>query len=83
MKQFSRFFSSPWTEHSWEKIELVARAVAAVDMKPPILASSKEQQATLKADYENRLTRFSMCDPESVSVTDRSDDILKGVCNGK
>ena len=46
-------------------------------MKLPILASSKEQQAKLIADYENRLTRFSICDPESVSVTDRSDDILK------
>ena len=46
-------------------------------MKLPILASSKEQQAKLKADYENRLTRFSICDPKSVSVTDRSDDILK------
>eukprot|EP00795_Rhopilema_esculentum_P013367 gene13367-4222_t len=46
-------------------------------MKLPILASSAEQQAKLKIDYENRLTRFNICDLESVGVAERSDDVLK------
>eukprot|EP00795_Rhopilema_esculentum_P015949 gene15949-7279_t len=62
---------------SGKKVELVARAFAAVDMNLPILASSVEQQAKLKIDYENRLKKFNICDPESVSVTERSNDILK------
>ena len=62
---------------SGKKIELVAPAFAAVDMKLPILASSTEQQAKLKIDHENRLAKLNICDPESVSVAERSDDILK------
>ena len=45
---------------SGKKIELVARAFAAVDMKLPILASSEEQQAKLKMDYENSLKRVNI-----------------------
>ena len=62
---------------SGKKVEFVGRAFAAVDIKLPILASSAEQQAKLKIGFENRITKFNICDPESVDVAERSDDVLK------
>ena len=58
------------------KIELVARAFAAFEMKLPIIASSEEQQKKLKLDYENRLQKFKICDPLSIEPSKRIDDIL-------
>ena len=46
-------------------------------MKLPIGTSSAEQKAKLKIEYENRLKRFDIRDPESVNAAERSDDILQ------
>ena len=46
-------------------------------MKLPIVTSSAEQKAKLKIEYENRLKRFDIRDPESVDAAERSDDILQ------
>ena len=59
------------------KIELVARAFAAFEMKLPIIASSEKQQKKLKHDYENRLQKFKICDPLSIEPSKRIDDILQ------
>ena len=40
------------------KIELVAQALAASEMKLPIITSSEEQQKKLKLDYESQLQKF-------------------------
>ena len=56
------------------KIELVARAFAAFEMKLPI---EEEQQKKLKLDYENRLQKFKICDPLSIEPSKRIDDILQ------
>ena len=56
------------------KIELVARAFAAFEMKLPI---KEEQQKKLKLDYENRLQKFKICDPLSIEPSKRIDDILQ------
>ena len=45
------FLQEAWIQQG--KIELVARAFAAFEMKLPIIASSEEQQKKLKLDYEN------------------------------
>ena len=58
------------------KIELVARAFAAFEMKLPTIATSEEQQKKLKLDYENRLQKFKICDPLSIKPSKRIDDIL-------
>ena len=59
------------------KIELVAQAFAALEMKLPIIASSEEHQKKLKLDYENRLQKFKICDPLSIEPSKRIDDILQ------
>ena len=59
------------------KIELVAWAFAAFEMKLPIIASSEEQQKKLKLDYENQLQKFKICDPLSIEPSKRIDDILQ------
>ena len=48
------------------KIELVARAFAAFEIKLPIIASSEEEQKKLKLRYENQLQKFKICDPLSI-----------------
>ena len=62
---------------SGRKIELVARAYAAVEMGLPIIASSEEQNEKLKAEYKSRLQKYSICDPWTVPANDRCDDIKK------
>ena len=57
------------------KIELVPWALAAFEIKLAIIASSEEQQKTLKLDYENRLQKI--CDPLSMEPSKRIDDILQ------
>ena len=59
------------------KIELVARAFAAFEMKLPRVASSEEQQKKFKLDYENQLQKFKICDPLSIEPPKRIDDILQ------
>ena len=56
------------------KIELVARAFAAFEMKLP---TEEELQKKLKLDYENRLQKFKICDPLSIEPSKRIDDILQ------
>eukprot|EP00794_Sanderia_malayensis_P017233 gene17233-18954_t len=66
-----------WTKHYWQKIELVARAFAAVDMNLPILASSEEEQNKLNTNYQNRLKFLNIADPLLVDDSEKSDAISK------
>ena len=71
------YLSARGLKTTGRKIELVARAFAAFEMKLPIIASSEKQQKKLKHDYENRLQKFKICDPLSIEPSKRIDDILQ------
>ena len=71
------YLSARGLKTTGRKIELVARAFAASEMKLPIIASLEEQQKKLKLDYENRLRRFKICHPLSIEPFKRMDDILQ------
>ena len=71
------YLSARGLKTTGRKIELVARAFAAFEMKLPIIASSEKQQKKLKHDYENRLQKFTICDPLSIEPSKRIDDILQ------
>ncbi len=58
-----------------KKIELVAKAFAAVEMGIPILMSSEEQQLRLKKEYESRLKKHGLPDPRLVPKANRIDDV--------
>ena len=68
------YLSTKGLNTTGRKIELVARAFAAFEMKLPI---EEEQQKKLKLDYENRLQKFKICDPLSIEPSKRIDDILQ------
>ena len=68
------YLSARGLKTTGRKIELVARAFAAFEMKLPI---KEEQQKKLKLDYENRLQKFKICDPLSSEPFKRTDDILQ------
>ena len=71
------YLSARGLKTTGRKIELVARAFAASEMKLPIIASLEQQQKKLKLGYENRLRRFKICDPLSIEPFKRMDDILQ------
>ena len=73
-----------WTvwSTSWQFVGLTPLATSstwfsAVELNLPILASSEEQQAKLKKDYEKRINDLKLCDPLSISQSKRTDDISK------
>ena len=71
------YLSARGLKTTGRKIELVARAFAASEMKLPIIASLEQTQKKLKLGYENRLRRFKICDPLSIEPFKRMDDILQ------
>ena len=77
MKGLQDYLSARGLNTTGRKIELVAQAFAALEMKLPIIASSEEHQKKLKLDYENRLQKFKICDPLSIEPSKRIDDILQ------
>ena len=77
MNSLVDFLAAHGLKTTGRKIELVARAFAAVDMNLPILASSEQQQNRLNITYQNRLRFFKIGDPLLVDDSDKSDQILK------
>ena len=60
------------------KVELVAKAFAAFEIKLPIITLSEEQHKKLKLVYEYHFQKFKICDPLSIATSKRIDDILQG-----
>ena len=54
--QLTDFLSVRGLSTSGVKVELVARAFTAIEMKLPILVSSEEQQKLLSTEYQTRLS---------------------------
>ena len=81
--QISFSFKKKRNKKTRSKIEVVARAFVAFEMKLPIIASLEKQQKKLKLDYENRLQKFKICDQLSIEPSKRIDDILQWPHVGK
>ena len=77
MNSLQDYLSARDLSTTGRKIELVARAFAAFEMKLPIIAWSEEQQKKLKLNYENRLQKFKIRDPLSIEPSKRINDILQ------
>lgn len=60
------------------KVELVAKAFAAFEIKLPIITLSEEQHKKLKPVYEYHFQKFKICDPLSIATSKRIDDTLQG-----
>ena len=75
--QISFSFKKKRNKKTRSKIEVVARAFVAFEMKLPIIASSEKTQKKLKLDYENRLQKFKICDQLSIEPSKRIDDTLQ------
>ena len=58
-------------------VELVARAFAAAELNIPIIATSEEQQCTLKVQYEKLLNDNGITDPRAIPEDEKVDDITK------
>ena len=57
------------------KIELVARAYAAVEMNIQPLYSSEELRKKLNEEYAKRIATFGVPDPRSVPINERIHDV--------
>jgi hypothetical protein len=77
MNTLADFLAVRGLNTSGRKVELVARAFSAVELKLPILASSEEQQAKLKIEYEKRLSSYQICDPLNVADHEKSEEVTK------
>ena len=76
MNNLTDFLAVRGLSSTGRKIELVARAYAAVEMKLPITDSSEEQLRKLTLEYEKRLQKYH-CDPKSIPASDRVDNIIQ------
>ena len=62
------------------KVELVAKAFTAMDMKFEIVLSSEEQQQKVDEIYETMLTTHGIEDPKLVPQQEKIDDMTKWQC---
>ena len=65
MNNLTDFLAARGLSSTGRKIELVAWAYAAVEMKLLIIALSEEQLRKLTLEYEKRLQKYHICDPKS------------------
>ena len=59
------------------KVELVAKAFAAMELGLGIIESSESQQRQLKKNYELKLKDLKIPDPSMIETEKRIDDITK------
>ena len=77
VKQLTDYLSVRGLNSSGRKVELVARAFAAMEMKIEIVQSTQEQQKQLVHSYQKKLEELGIPDPKEIPVELREDDIRK------
>ena len=77
VKQLADYLTVRGLATTGRKIELVARAFTAMELKLPILESTEEQQKRLKQDYANKLQSLQLFDPNQIEEIKRIDDVTK------
>ena len=75
--KLSDFLAVRGLKTSGTHVELVARAFAAAELNIPIIATSEEQQCTLKVQYEKLLNDNGITDPRAIPEDEKVDDITK------
>ena len=73
IKDLTNYLSVRGLNTSGRKVELVARAFAAFELKMNIIASSEEQKLKLESDYQEMLSKHGLVDPMSIVKNKRID----------
>ena len=74
VKELTHYLAVRGLKNLWEKkVELVARAFAAFELKLEIVASSEDQLKRLKYEYEKLLKRLEIPDPNGIKIEKRLD----------
>ena len=76
-KQLSDFLAVRGLNTSGRKVELVARAFAAVELKLDIIESSEQQLEKLRHACNELLRKLEVPDPNEIDKSKRTDDLAK------
>ena len=82
VKELTDYLAVSVLKTTGKKVELVARAFAALELKLEIVASSEDQLKRLKYEYGELLKRLEIPDPYGIEVEKRLDNLTSGH-NGK
>ena len=77
IKDPTNYLSVHGLNTSGRKVELVARAFSAFELKMNIIASSEEQKLILESDYLEMLSKHGLVDPMSIEKNKRIDDMTR------
>ena len=77
VKQLSDYLSVRGLSTSGEKMELIVRASAAMELKLDIIKSTEYQKIKLQAQYENRLSGLDIPDPKLIAKSKWINDLTK------
>ena len=77
VKQLVEYLSVRGLNASGKKVELLAQAFAAFELKMDIIASSEEQRAKLEGDYQEMLAVHDIADHLLIENHKKIDDIKK------
>ena len=77
VKQLTDILSVRGLSTSGRKVELVARAFAAMELNMGIIDSTEEQHKKLKSTYENKLVQLQIPDPNGIPKEKRIDDLTR------
>ena len=77
VKELQNYLAVRGMTTSGRKVELVARAFAAFELKMSIISSSEEQKQTLERDYKLNLKKYDLDDPNLVEGNKRLNDVTK------
>ena len=75
IKDLTNYLSVRGLNTSGRKVELVARAFAAFELKMKIIASSEEQKLKLESDYLEMLSKHGLVNPVSIGKNKKIDDM--------
>ena len=76
-KQLSDYLSVRGLSTSGKKVELIARAFAAMELRLDIIESTESQKLKLQAQYDNKLSELEIPDPKLIAKSKRIDDLTK------
>ena len=62
-QRLNKLLVSSWFKYSGGIVELVARAIAAFELKMNIIVSSEKQRLKLESDYQEMLSKHGLVDP--------------------
>ena len=77
VKQLSDYLSVRGLSTSGKKVELIARAFAAMELRLDIIESTESQKLKLQAQYDNKLSELEIPDPKLIAKSKRIDDLTK------